>query len=1507
MSISPADGFTTTSADLKVTVDVTDDFHLQSYQVTLTGATGPTFFFQLANNGATGTSSNIIHLQSGSGNVVSVHVCDNESACTDQSATFTYSPPPPPPAQGAPIIALTPHHNDLRDAASCPDCGSGMSYTTPSYVSLDAPRSVSLAYASEMAAPTGFIALDVDANSTTAPSQMSLKLKRPDGSFVPLKLANGSTTTELFYSAGSGVTRLAAQFDASGLTTGAYTYTAVVRNWWGAQMMESTAPVRVLVRNEAASPYGDGWTVAAVSHLLPQSDSGMVVSAGTGMEYFGPPTCSGDCTFVSPAGDFNTLVQLATTKADGTKYEYRLLDGTVESFLANGNLLNVKDRYGNTTSFTYVTGTSQVATITDPAGKVITLSYGVNGSYGATGKLNTITDPGNRQVHFIYNANGELTTIVDPDGANGLVATYDAQHRVVTQTYRTGAQTDIAYDAYGAVDSVKAPQVQTTDAGLFRPVTTIRSLAAALLPLAGTGGSSASPGRRVVPDSATLVVTGPKGAVNRVRVNRFGAATYTEVVELQGQKQITQATYDTLGRSKSTVDAKNAVTTYSWDGPDLQQVTGGGTTVEYGYEPTYHQVDTLRVNGALQQANFYGVNGRLDSTKVDTMVSTYTYDSRGRVTSVHDPFGHQTTTAYTSTGFQNTQSVTAPTGTGANGTTTFAYDGFGRDTSTTDPLSHTVRTSYDLLNRRITITQPGSITTTFGYDDVHRRYTTTDPKNHAYTDSLNALGWVVRKTDPRGGYEQFQYDRDGNMTIYTNRRGQQVVTAYDSLDRPIRLVADGDTTTYGYDPDLNWTSVSNGESTDTVFSDASNRVVKVVTVRDSTYTLTYTYTGSFRSGLTATGPWGSRSMTFGQDDLHRFNFLHAFTTRGTSVFYNGESLPSSIPLPTGASLSERLIESVGYNSAHLPATVSYGQALNAVLGRRYAYDKLERITTATKGTPAGSGDQDETQRTLTYNTLGQLTSYTDKHNWQEEGDLVCPDPFDVFSCYHETINHSDLIRSGSYTYDNVGNRTDHSATYESTSNRLLSFNGYTLSYDADGNLTGKQKAGFSQTFTWNSLGQLTSATTNGVTTTFAYDGLGRRVRKVTGSTTTRYLWDGGELLMELDAAGNRIREYAYYPSADAPHSVRVASTGKVYHYIMEAPGQVVALVDSANHAVDKYEYDPYGVLLDSTEAVPQPLKYMGRELDSETGLYYVRARYYDPSLGRFISEDPGGVSGGINPYAYLAGEPINSRDPSGMHSRWRDSDCMFVGENEYIIIDISGPITVVTSYCANGPGGVNVVGQSFGGSYEPPPTPDPLAPFRQPPTEACGLACAAAGGGGGGGGIKDKVCRLIPDGRVEGGNLAVGGIGAQTGTVEVVKNYNTGTVTTTAGYGITFGFNGGVSASGYSGFAYGLTGDNGNYQGGSTSLSFTPIPVLGGFGNVGVFGACSSGGLMNNPTDLHCGDVHVIGITGNVALGPTLPVAVAATNYSQPKPIGRFALFSLKDYALYLARQLCNR
>jgi RHS repeat-associated protein len=93
-------------------------------------------------------------------------------------------------------------------------------------------------------------------------------------------------------------------------------------------------------------------------------------------------------------------------------------------------------------------------------------------------------------------------------------------------------------------------------------------------------------------------------------------------------------------------------------------------------------------------------------------------------------------------------------------------------------------------------------------------------------------------------------------------------------------------------------------------------------------------------------------------------------------------------------------------------------------------------------------------------------------------------------------------------------------------------------------------------------------------------------------------------------------------------------------------------VNTSNAITNSYEFDPFGNAVSVTETVVQPMRFAGREFDAETGLYYMRARYYEPQLGRFISEDPLGLAGGINSFVYANNDPVNRIDPDGTCELW---------------------------------------------------------------------------------------------------------------------------------------------------------------------------------------------------------------------------------------------------------------
>jgi RHS repeat-associated protein len=204
-------------------------------------------------------------------------------------------------------------------------------------------------------------------------------------------------------------------------------------------------------------------------------------------------------------------------------------------------------------------------------------------------------------------------------------------------------------------------------------------------------------------------------------------------------------------------------------------------------------------------------------------------------------------------------------------------------------------------------------------------------------------------------------------------------------------------------------------------------------------------------------------------------------------------------------------------------------------------------------------------------------------------------------------------------------------TYDGT-NRLTSRAGTPLSYDANGNLTGFGSA----TYTWNARNQLSA--TSGGAATFGYDALGRRVSATVSGITTPYLYDGQNPAM---ISSNQMLAGAGLDEIYA----QINSTGTT-SYVRDGLNSTVALTNSAGATTANYAYSPYGDGVGSGTTTT-PLQYTGRENDGATGLYYYRARYYSPQVGRFISEDPLGLGGGVNYYAYVSGNPLSFRDPEG--------------------------------------------------------------------------------------------------------------------------------------------------------------------------------------------------------------------------------------------------------------------
>jgi len=1217
--------------------------HTTTFTVQNTGACNDTYQFTVSALGPippvvtlNKTSAAVIH--GGSTTVIATYDVGNPgtgsltlraaSAITGASAENSYVVTV---VTGAPTNwDVTPFNQDNQVVGRCSVACFGATYaqSTVPYFSLDEPRSVTLAYNGDRVWPKPFVHLNVQKPSGT-PDTIFLQVKKAG---VWQTFVNGDSLIK-FIAAQSGWQRIGAQLRDSTWGTGIYTVDLVVTwHYPGGSTTVQTWTTQLLVVNETNSPIARGWTVAGLSRAYPQGDGSVLLTEGEGSAVFFRKR--GATTFFSPTGEFSTLA------VNGTGWKRTYPDSTAILFNSAGRVTDFYDRFNNRTQFFY-DASNRLTTIRDPNSQDLVLAYG---TYGLSSIRDNILP--NRYTNVTVLSDSTITGIQDPDGISTRFQ-YDGSRRFWKVINRRGDTTRVDYQIIngktsGKVAAITAPPVPIYGEGTVAPVTSFAPWQTVGVPYSATGSQ---PVPVVIPDTVYGRITDAGGHTTRFTVNHWGTAAVTT---------------DAIGRTDSSIFDSNGMTTrqrsavgavdsavYNEIGLPIYAKSSGQPAVRLRYVG-WAQADSTWTDDGLSGARYFiGANGRVDSARVaggtpDSAKARYRYDSRGRVDSVADPLQHLVgRTWYIGTN-GNRSKDSLPGGRVA----TYGYDVYGRDTSVSRPGVATSKTFYSIINRIDSVSDGfNPVPTRYGHDNLFLT-SVTDPKGQVYAFSYNGVGWLTQRTDPALHSVSYQYSRDGELRRWTNRRGQSIDYVYDSMHR--RTSKSGTNTateTWTYLNDTVLVAIS-PVATDTILANRHGQLLRVSTVMASqNYVRRYTYTAS--GALDSVVPSGAGISFIARHYLWN---LRRGTLTGiklgaspdsTSVAYNADGLAASTTLPGGYVVSRT------YDAVHATAGIGTTAPYASTVNRSGGYDAANRIRRQIVSPTSGYQ--------YSYDGLGRLSAESLLiNNAGPPCDPLHTPPDDNGDPCSFAPN---WVVSGGTTffYDSAGNRRDLGGTY-TLGNRITAFNGCSYVTDSlDGNVLSRSCGGQTVTFSWTAENRLSSIVANGQTTTFDYNASGRLVKKTTAGVRRYFLWDADNLLAEIDSLGTgKIAEYSSYPGLDNPHALIVGST-KYFHQ-RDMLGNVIALTDSAGAVQRTYQYNDWGesgvadtaVLSGKDRARFKGALWFGDGAE----LYYMRRRWYEPHSGRFLSEDPDGLGGGINTYAFAGNDPVNGADPTGRRVCW---------------------------------------------------------------------------------------------------------------------------------------------------------------------------------------------------------------------------------------------------------------
>ena len=655
----------------------------------------------------------------------------------------------------------------------------------------------------------------------------------------------------------------------------------------------------------------------------------------------------------------------------------------------------------------------------------------------------------------------------------------------------------------------------------------------------------------------------------------------------------------TVTNAELNILATGYVTKQSEDSKDDSSVSAGNdsdndTEVDdyVDYEVLSESVD--KTKPFMQTGSEYDSTGNYVTAETNEQGSTthYVYDVNGNVTSITDADDNVTSYAYDSSG--NLTSVK-----NGDSENLYTYSGLG----SVSKITHNgfdYSFNYDVFYNLVS-TQIGNVTVA----------------SHTYDSNGN----LTKTAYANGDYLEYAYDNYGNISVITGETGKIAEMIYNKQGLVTKAVdySSGETSYYYYTFDgsleSEYRTSSDGSLTHYIITDSNGNTVEKTSVNGQTKTIT---TGTDKDGKSFVSNDGVTNET-STDDFGRTTQVRTVRSDGTLVFNTDYEYAGGKAENSTTNLVSKYSQSYGSDS---------------VLSYDYSYDNNGNITEIKQN--------GKLINKYTYDSLNEL---------KEEYDYV--NKFYINYSYDGAGNLQNKYEQAldpNYGYP-TGTQRGNTYEYTDTSwkDKLTKINGNNITYDANGNPLSYRDG---MSFEWENGRILKKINTSDSSIQMSYDSNGMRTQKTVGGVKTNYYYDSDKNLIAL-VKGNDTLLF-YYDSDGSATSF--SYNGTMYFYVKNLQGDVIRIIDLAGTEVASYVYDAWGNIKD-TNGEPtireiNPIRYRGYVYDTETGLYYLQSRYYDPFAGRFLNADAycdtmSGSPLSTNMFAYCENDSINYADYDG--------------------------------------------------------------------------------------------------------------------------------------------------------------------------------------------------------------------------------------------------------------------